>query len=288
MLRIIQRDAAPSLPQRQRRRQTCRTSSQNRNIHSAHQTSILLMQVRRCVGTECFVIRLSLTCMHRIVEEEWLDQGDGTVQEIVASHRSIAIVNRRYGGDRLHARLLARAFTRVPAGKQARILEVASGQAEVLRRAIQQLSVSAEVTLLDRDARHLPDPQTWPKKLPPPQIIVGNALQIPCPDASVDIVSCCLFLHHLEPPEAMRFLAEAQRVARVAVIINDLERSRVHHWLAQLYGLFDPSRLSAHDGPVSVRRAYTYRELAMMLARTGKNFSLERAYLFRLGALLWC
>lgn len=226
--------------------------------------------------------------MQRIVEEEWLEQGDRTAQEIAASHRSLAFVNRHYGGDRLHARLLARALTRVPAGQKAQILEVASGKAQVLRRAIQRLRVSGQVTLLDRDMRHLPDPQTWPKELPPPHIIVGDALQIPCPDASVDIVSCCLFLHHLEPPEAMRFLAEAQRVARVAVIINDLERIRVHHWLAQLNGLFDPSRLSAHDGPVSVRRAYTYRELSTMLAHTGKNFSLERAYLFRLGALIWC
>ena len=34
----------------------------------------------------------------------------------------------------------------------------------------------------------------------------------------MDIVSCCLFLHHLEPLQVARYLAEARRVARVAVL----------------------------------------------------------------------
>jgi ubiquinone/menaquinone biosynthesis C-methylase UbiE len=105
---------------------------------------------------------------------------------------------------------------------------------------------------------------------------------------SVDIVSCCLFLHHLEPPQVASFLAEAQRVARVAVIINDVERSAIHYRLARVNRLIDRSRISRHDGPASVHRAYTYRELARMLANTGSSFALERAWLYRLGAVLWC
>ena len=104
----------------------------------------------------------------------------------------------------------------------------------------------------------------------------------------MDIVSCCLFLHHLEPPQIVRYLAEAQRVARVAVVINDLERSAIHYRLAQLNRIIDPSRISRHDGPVSVRRAYTRGELARMLTDTGRSFHLERAWLYRLGAVLWC
>ena len=225
--------------------------------------------------------------MQRIVEEEWLDQDDCRPKEIEAALRSVAHVNRRFGGDLLHTRLLARALRRVPCGQQPQILEIASGQAEVLRDALQRLNVNAEVVLLDRNPLHLPDPETWSKQLPTPRLIVGDALALPLSDDSVDIVSCCLFLHHLEPPEIMRFLAETLRVARVAVAINDLERTSIHHRLAQLRSLFDPSGISVHDGPVSVRRAYTYRELASMLTHTGRNFSLERAYLFRLGALVW-
>jgi hypothetical protein len=72
------------------------------------------------------------------------------------------------------------------------------------------------------------------------------------------------------------------------VVINDLERSAVHYRLAKLNRIIDPSRISRHDGPVSVRRAYTRGELARMLTATGASFHLERAWLYRLGAVLWC
>lgn len=226
--------------------------------------------------------------MERLVEEEWLDQEHCALPEVKMALRSVRSVNRRFGGDRLHARLLARALTRVARAQRPHILEVASGEAEVLRTALLKLEISADVTLLDRLAEHLPDAEDWRPQLAAPRLVPGDALNLPFPDASVDIVSCCLFLHHLEPPQVMRFLAEAQRVARVAVILNDLERIAVHYRLAQLKSLSDPSRISRHDGPVSVRRAYTFRELERMLANTSRSFVLERAWLCRLGAVLWC
>jgi ubiquinone/menaquinone biosynthesis C-methylase UbiE len=226
--------------------------------------------------------------MERVVEDEWLDDDRGTPVEVDAALDAITLANRRFGGLRLHARLLKRALTRVPRGRRPHILEVASGRADVLKASLVRLGVNPEITLLDRSAAHLPDRRTWPATLPVPHLLTGDALALPLADASADIVSCCLFLHHLEPPEVARFLAEAQRVARVAVIINDLERKAVHHRLARLNRIIDPSRISRHDGPASVHRAYTYRELARMLANTGSSFVLERAWLYRLGAVLWC
>lgn len=226
--------------------------------------------------------------MKRVVEDEWLDEDRGTPAEIHAALDSITLANRRFGGLRLHACLLKRGLTGVPLGRRPHILEVASGRGDVLQAALLQLGVRPEITLLDRSPAHLPDPRAWPATLPIPHVLTGDALALPLADASVDIVSCCLFLHHLEPPQVARFLAEAQRVARVAVIINDLERSAVHHRLARLNRIIDRSRISRHDGPASVHRAYTYRELARMLANSGSSFVLERAWLYRLGAVLWC
>ena len=234
--------------------------------------------------------------MERVVEDEWLDDDLRTPEEIDSALRAISLVNRRFGGVRLHARLLRQALARVPGETQPRILprilEVASGHADVLQAALRRLAIAGtlmpEITLLDRTRHHLPDPHLWPAELSPPRAVVGDALDLPFPDASMDIVSCCLFVHHLEPPQVARYLAEARRVARVAVVINDLERSGLHYQLAKLNRFIDPSPISRHDGPVSVRRAYTRSELARMLADTGLSFDLERAWLCRLGAVLWC
>jgi ubiquinone/menaquinone biosynthesis C-methylase UbiE len=230
--------------------------------------------------------------MERIVESEWLDSDLGTPEEIDSALHSVNLANRRFGGVRLHTRLLRRALARVsPAVSQMtrpHILEVASGRANVLQAALLRLGGAVDVTLLDRSAVHLPNPRSWPAELPMPHVLAGDALDLPFPDSSVDIVSCCLFLHHLDPPQIERYLAEAQRVARVAVVINDLERTAIHYRLARLNRFIDPSRISRHDGPVSVCRAYTRSELARMLKDTGRSFHLERAWLYRLGAVLWC
>ena len=96
---------------------------------------------------------------------------------------------------------------------------------------------------------------------------VSDGLTLPWPDRSFDVVHSSLLVHHLEPPDALAFLREAARVARIGVIVNDLVRAR-HHWLGAriLLGVGTRNRYTRHDGPLSVRRAYTRMELRAMLA----------------------
>ena len=70
--------------------------------------------------------------------------------------------------------------------------------------------------------------------------------------------------------------------------INDLIRSRLH--LALTYAglpLFR-SRITWHDAPASVRRAYTREEMRTMLAELpAKRLEITLHYLYRMGVLLW-
>jgi ubiquinone/menaquinone biosynthesis C-methylase UbiE len=145
---------------------------------------------------------------------------------------------------------------------------------EAMRREGTELSV----TLLDRAASHLNG------KFPAVQ---GDALALPFGDGTFDVVACSLFLHHLEPDEVQRFVREGLRVARLAVLINDLRRHPLH--LALVYaGLPLFSRLTRHDAPASVRRAYTLPELGQMLGRvSARRVDVASHYLFRMGAIVW-
>ena len=213
-----------------------------------------------------------------------LDSDQGTPEEVASALRSISTVNRWFGGNRLHRLLLGRAAR---GRTRLEVLEVAAGFAEPLATAAQALGqrgVRVETTLLDLNPSHFP--RDWPRNLPPPRLLSGNALAIPLPAKSVDVVSCSLFLHHLAPEDALRFLREGLRVARVAVVVNDLRRTRTHYALALLRAPFDPSRLSRHDGPVSVRQAHSFREVRAMLQATGRPFTLRKHFLYRFGAYL--
>ncbi len=76
-----------------------------------------------------------------------------------------------------------------------------------------------------------------------------------------------LLVHHLEPRDAIAFLREAGRVARLGVIVNDLVRAR-RNWVAARAGLpiITRNRFTRHDGPMSVQRSYTRVELRALLA----------------------
>ncbi|MBZ5569258.1 MAG: methyltransferase domain-containing protein [Acidobacteriia bacterium] len=117
--------------------------------------------------------------------------------------------------------------------------------------------------------------------------VAADALALPFRDASFDLVACSLLIHHLERPEIVRFVNEALRVARVAVLLNDLRRQPLH--LALIYAGFPLfSRVTRHDGVASVRRAYTPEEIRSILRESGAaSVEVENHYLYRMGVLVW-
>ncbi|TMF34563.1 MAG: methyltransferase domain-containing protein [Chloroflexi bacterium] len=101
-------------------------------------------------------------------------------------------------------------------------------------------------------------------------LTVADGRSLPYPDASFDIVHASLVVHHLDPVDAVACLRELRRVARRGVVVNDLTRSRlgwIGAWL--LTHSVAHGRYTRHDGPLSVRRAYTAAELVDLLLQAG-------------------
>ena len=89
-------------------------------------------------------------------------------------------------------------------------------------------------------------------------------------DDSFDVVHASLVIHHLDPAAAVSFLTDMGRVARQAVVINDLDRG--WRWWAGAWLLTRIATRNAytrHDAPLSVRRAYTEIELVKMAHQAG-------------------
>jgi ubiquinone/menaquinone biosynthesis C-methylase UbiE len=102
------------------------------------------------------------------------------------------------------------------------------------------------------------------------QLHVGDGTSLPYPDDSFDVVHCSLVVHHCTPDEAVILFREMARVARLGVVVNDLDR-RWLGWLgAMLIGhLLTRNRYTRHDAPLSVRRAYRRDEMVAMLRAAG-------------------
>ena len=219
--------------------------------------------------------------MERVVIPELLDDDAGSAAEVSSSLADLGRINRWFGGVRVLTRLVERVAERA-GQRELTVLDVAGARGELPARAAEQLrekNIRLETTVLDRAASHLG---------PGNRGVVGNALALPFRDASFDLVSSSLFVHHLEPAEVRQFVNEALRVSRLAVLINDIRRHPVHLGLVYAGLPLYRSRLTRHDAPASIRRAYTPAEMRGLLGQTAAaQVDLRTYYLYRMGIIAW-
>lgn len=191
-------------------------------------------------------------------------------------------LNRYTRGYRLTLRALEALTAHVPPGSLLSVLDAAAGGAdfalEITRWSAERKHFDPHVTVADVNPQIL---QLAEQRLassggglphgPALDFTLADATDLPFADRSFDIVSCSLALHHFDPPQAVAVISEMNRVARLGIVINDLVRSWFN--LAGYYLLlrrrFSGNPLLLHDGPLSIRRAYTSGELANLAARAG-------------------
>jgi ubiquinone/menaquinone biosynthesis C-methylase UbiE len=222
--------------------------------------------------------------MKRIVIPELLDNDSGEPAEIATALSDLRRINRWFGGVATTQSMVEYVASR-SAAKSFSLLEVAGGAGDVPRAAserLQRRGIRIEVSLLDRASSHLKHRNNGT------QAVSADALALPFSDNSFDLVSCCLFAHHLEPQDLLRFAKEGLRVCRIAVLINDLIRHPLHLALVYAGWPLYRSRLTQHDAPASVRAAYTTKEMHALLKQTSaRGVVMRRHYLFRMGVVLW-
>ncbi|MGC2324711.1 MAG: methyltransferase domain-containing protein [Terriglobales bacterium] len=219
--------------------------------------------------------------MKRTVTPELFDSDRGSAAEIAGSLADLRMFNRWFGGVATTCHLV-RQIARRTGAKELSLLDVGGASGDVPQHVARRLAregVHVEFVVIDHSPAHLNGTR---------HAVAGDALALPFRDHSFDLVSSSLFAHHLEPGELVRFVNESLRVARVAALVNDLRRSPVH--LALTYAGFAlyRSRLTRHDAPASVRRAYTPKEmLEWMQATSAALVEMSNHYLCRMGAIAW-
>lgn len=222
--------------------------------------------------------------MKRTVIPELLDSDSGTPTEIGAALSDLRRINHWFGGIAT-TESMAEYVAEKTGQRSFSLLEVAGGAGDValsISRRLQPRGVRIEATLLDRAISHLKHRNNGIAA------VGGDALALPFTGRSFDLVSCCLFAHHLQPDELLRFVNEGLRVCRLAVLINDLVRHPLHLALVYAGWPLYRSRLTKHDAPASVRAAYTPKEMHKMLKETAaRGMVLRTHYLFRMGVVVW-
>ena len=213
---------------------------------------------------------------------EVLDDPAADPALVRAELTDLILLNRWFGGTRAVIGAL-RPLLPAPGGS-CTLLDVGTGSGDIPRavaRAARRRGVTVTAVGLDRSP--LAARVAVTTGLP---TVVSDGASLPLASRSVDFVIASQVLHHLEPEVAIRWIKELDRVARRAVVIADLRRTRAAMaamWLVSFpLGLHPATR---RDAVLSLRRGYTVTELDAMLRNAGVHPAIWRSPIARLVAV---
>lgn len=234
----------------------------------------------------------------RIDAPELIDDASQPYADFRASMTDVQRVNRFLGGTQIvtqQAKIWLRASRADPefAARPITFLDVATGSAD-LPKAILDIArkenVPVRIIGLDFSAPILRFAGEEVGNQRNIRLLRGDAFRLPCADASIDYVLCSLAFHHFGFAQSLVALREIERVAKRGWLVNDLRRAWSAWCLIRALSTFTGmNRLTRHDGPASVLRAYSlpeYRAMPETLGlRLGQDFRLRRRLFYRVALL---
>lgn len=202
------------------------------------------------------------------VGTELLDDPRSDPSVVARSLRNVARANRWFGGAAAVRWGLGHVLAAEPRGTTLTLLDLGTGMGDLplacarsmARRGIRLVPLGLErsrvAAALARDAG-VPT-------------IVADAGAPPLGARSVDVVLLSQVAHHFDADSIVALFRTADRLARRAVIVCDLRRSRAAQaGFAAGALLLGFDRVTRSDGHTSIRRGFTGPELATLLARAG-------------------
>ena len=233
-----------------------------------------------------------MTGLPRAAGAERMDEPDQDPAELVRSLADLREVNRWLGGTRVVLGRLGGLVERHPRPAY-RVLDVATGSADVPLAVVawgRRRGIAIEVVATDLHAGTLAEARRRTTGEDRVAVERSDARELPYADGAFDLALCSTALHHFDARgDLLRVLGELRRVARIGGVVNDLRRSRPALLGARLLAAtrWRGHPVTRHDGPLSVRRAFTPEELRGLAAEAGLPGARVTTHLpFRV-ALTW-
>ncbi len=209
-----------------------------------------------------------------------------TFEEHDGSLRELRLVNR-YLGD---VRVILKHLATIAAGRnrdRLTVLDVGTGSADIpaaIAGWARKTGTEISITAVDVNPQAIRIARNMIGDDPAVRFVVADALDLPFPENSFDLVLCSKTLHHFTAKEAIRLIQRISRIARQGYIVMDLRRSWVAYVLIfALTRILSRNRITRFDGPLSVLRAFTPGELASLASRAGaSDFRISREPFWRM------
>lgn len=217
-----------------------------------------------------------MKCFSRRSEgREFLDDPATGEEELRASFKFIAFVNRYAGGCRAALTGMTAALHSWPRPEPLRVLDAGCGAGDmgpVIVRWGNTHGFDIRYTGIDRSERIIALAREQSR---------GYGLEFKTMDLfdpalpEADCIIASMVLHHLSDRDARRAISHLFSKAKAVFIINDLRRSAISYaacWLATLFA----DRVSRSDALLSIKNGFLENELRSLVSDLPRHYQLSR------------
>ncbi len=209
-------------------------------------------------------------------EPEAIDHPDTHAEVLREAMRGVKRLNRRLGYHRYLVSQLERHLPR-GFGGSLNVLDVATGLADIPEALAlwgRRRHISVQAVGLDLNPRILAMAQEETREVPEIELVEGDALAMPFPDGSFDVVTTHLALHHFPEDRIVPLLRSMDRVLRPGglMLVGDLVRSRANIVLVDAACALWGTPAALADGKISIRNAYSRAEFEAFIRDSGLSY----------------
>ncbi|MFT5890131.1 MAG: ubiquinone/menaquinone biosynthesis C-methylase UbiE [Dokdonia sp.] len=204
----------------------------------------------------------------RATDPELMDDPEISQIDLKDALTDISKVNKLLGGNRITIKAIERLFKENPSKKEWTIVDVGCGDGEILRLIADSFnSKNLQIHLVgfDLSAQSIAMGRELSSTYQNIDLKVKDILTIDNESFDCDILICTLTLHHFRDQEILVFMKQFVALAQVAVVINDLQRSKIAYQLFRLFSrIFIKSHVAKNDGLISIASGFKKHELKIV------------------------
>ncbi len=234
---------------------------------------------------------MSFIFKNRSRKKEILDDFELQGNDLAQNLRELQLVNSNLGGYSLVKEGVEQIIEKKGLAQQVRIVDIGCGGGDSLRELSKwsaKKNFNLELTGIDANANAIAFAEDQSTNYPEIKFRQLNIFSKEFKALEYDIIMFNLFVHHFEEDQIISFL-KVCREKQAVVLINDLQRSAVAYTLFRFSSrVFDFSRISRHDGLLSIRKAFTRKDLKELMIASGfTEFSIKWKWAFRYQVIAW-
>ncbi len=200
----------------------------------------------------------------RIKQAEMMD--DPLIEESVlqAVFKDINITNNYLGGHRIILKTLEKLFKDL-AKSNYTILDVGCGDGTMLREIahyFQQREIDLDLTGMDVSEQALTIARRESEEFRNIKFTQEDLNGLPKNNEQYDVVICSLTLHHFDDKQIPVILNNLSSRALLAIVINDLQRSKLAYYLFKGFSaIFMKTDIAKNDGLISIKSGFSRNDL---------------------------